>query len=187
MAEILDRLIQLLTSFYNYLIPFAIAGDDQVGVVRRLGKYHRLLEPGFNWKYPLIEQALVTTTALDSTSLEEQSLTTKDNVCVTLRGVMTYRVVEPRRYILGCATAISVMNDAGCLVMAELVSTMTADEVLRGEEFPATLLRKVRARAKRLGVEVDSVGFIDRVAAPAYRIIMNSKKNEDVIVPGVEL
>ncbi len=79
------------------------------------------------------------------------------------------------------------MNDVGCCVIAELVPTLTSEEVLRGTDFQSVLLRKVRSRAKRWGVEVDSVGFVDKVNAPAYRIIMNSKKSDDVVVPGVVL
>lgn len=171
MFEVIQKIIDLIAAWLGHLVPWAILGDDQVGLVRRLGKYHRDLRHGFNWKIPVIEIAYAETSALDSTVLREQSLTTSDNVQVTLRGVIAYRVVDPRKYILDCATAISVMNDVGCCVIAELIPEHSAEEVLRGSGFMKELLRRTRVRARRWGVEVDSVGIVDRTAAPAYRLI----------------
>lgn len=171
MVEILQKIIELFQLWARKLVPWVILGDDQVGLIRRLGVYHRDLAAGLNWKIPFIEEAFAETCALDSTVLREQSLTTVDGVQVTVKGVITYRVVNARKYILDCATAVSVMNDVGCCVLAEVIPEKTSDEVLRGAEFQRELLRRVRLRAKRWGVEVDSVGVIDRTQATALRII----------------
>lgn len=171
MVEILQKLIDLFQLWARKLIPWVIMGDDQVGLIRRLGVYNRDLKHGFNWKIPLFEEAFAETSALDSTVLREQSLTTIDGVQVTVKGVITYRVVNARKYILDCATAVSVMNDVGCCVIAEVIPEKSSDEVLRGVEFQRELLRRVKLRAKRWGVEVDSVGVIDRTQATALRII----------------
>jgi len=171
MVEILQKLIELFQLWANKLRPWIILGDDQVGLVRRLGVFHRYLRHGLNWKIPLIEEAFAETSALDSTVLREQSLTTVDGVQITVKGVITYRVVDARKYILDCATAISVMNDVGCCVLADVIPEKTGDEVLRGADFQRELLRRVKLRAKRWGVEVDSVGLIDRTQATAIRII----------------
>ncbi len=178
MVDILQKLIDLIVAWINHLIPWAVLGDDQVGLIRRLGIFHRYMQHGVNWKIPLIEIAMSETSALDSTVLREQTLTTSDGVQVTLRGVITYRVVEPRRYILDCATASSVLNDVGCCVLAELVPSLESELVLRGDLGPV-LLRKVRARARRWGVDVDSVGVIDRVSTPTYRLITSASKSDE--------
>lgn len=188
MAEIVQLLFNLISGWISYLLPFAVLGDDQVGVIRRFGRYRRDMKPGLNWKIPVIDQCLETTSALDSTMLQEQSLTTSDDVAVTLRGVITYRVVNPRRYILGVATTISVMNDVGCRVIADLIPSLTSKEILHGEAFNVELLKRMQRQAKRWGVKVDSVGVVDRVATPVYRFILgNAKGAADVIQPGTEL
>lgn len=184
MFELVQRLIDLVVAWIGYLLPFIVLGDDQVGLVRRFGIYHRLLRPGLNWKIPIVEQAMSEIGALDSTVLREQSLTTRDAVQVTLRAVICYRVTDPQKYILGCATAVSVLNDVGCCAVAELVPTLTGTEVLQGEEFDRVLLRKVRLRAKRWGVEVESVGLVDRTAAPAFRLLVGGRMDPDSLSPG---
>lgn len=188
MGELLQIVVNLISTWISYLLPFAILGDDQVGVIRRFGKFHHNMHPGINWKIPLVDRCLETTSALDSTMLQEQSLTTADDVALTLRGVITYRVVDPRKYILGVATTISVMNDVGCRVIADLIPTLTSKEILHGEAFSNELLRRMRLQAKRWGVKVYSVGVVDRVATPVYRFIIgNGRGPGDIVPPGTEL
>src|SRR5687767_618690 len=109
MTDFIKEFFGLIVSWIAYLTPFAVLEDDRVGLIRRLGKFKRYMKHGWNWKWPLIEFAMSECSALDSTTLREQSLTTKDSVAVTVRGIIAYRVVDPRAYILGTATAISVM------------------------------------------------------------------------------
>lgn len=171
MTALIEKLLELLLAWYSALLPFHVLGDDQCGLVRRLGRFHRYMKPGLNWKIPVLEQALSDMAALSSTVLREQSLTTADGKQVTLRGVITYRVVDARRWILDCDSAESVVNDVGCCVLAQLIPTMAAEAVLNGERFSHELEKKVRARAKHWGIEVDTFGLVDRVATRTYRVI----------------
>lgn len=171
MSTVLERLFDLLVGLWRYLLPWAILGDDQVGLVRRFGRFHRTMGHGLNWKWPIVEEPMSETSALDSTVLREQSLTTRDGVPVTLRGVITYRVVDPRRYILDVDNPLTVVNDVGCCVIGELIPELDAAEVLQGASFLATLTRRVRARAKKWGIEVDSCGLADRTRAKTLRLM----------------
>lgn len=177
MLAFLEKLLEWLWSTWRQLLPWVILHDDEVGLIRRLGCYHRNTHHGWNWKWPVLEAHETAVSALDSTVLREQSLVTSDNTQVTLRGVVTYRVVDPRKYILDVATAESVLNDALCSVLSEVVPQHTAKRVLRDPEFSRELLKKVRQRAKRWGVEVDSVGLADRTTAKTYRVITSAPKD----------
>jgi regulator of protease activity HflC (stomatin/prohibitin superfamily) len=171
MTPLLERLFELLAQWWARLVPWFVLGDDQVGLVRRLGVTHHLLHHGLNWKWPIIDEAMPAISALDSTVLREQSLTTLDGVQVTLRCVLTYRVVDAKRWLIDVNDPESVLNDAGCLAVSELVPELGAFEVLQGTEFTSKLTRRVRARAKKWGIEVEAVGLNDRTAAPTYRIM----------------
>jgi len=171
LTSVLDRLIDLLLAAWRWLVPWAVLADDQVGLIRRLGVTHRIMRRGWNWKLPIVEEALEVCSALDSTALREQSLTTIDGAQVTLRCVLTYRVVDPKLWIIEVETPQTVLNDAGCLAVSELVSELNADEVLQGPEFLIKLARRVRARGRRFGIEVLSVGLADRTTAPTIRLL----------------
>jgi len=49
--------------------------------------------------------------------------------------------------------------------------TRDAEEVLQGGAFLAKLERRIRARAKRWGIEVDAVGLADRTRAETVRLL----------------
>lgn len=182
MEALFEKVFGLLERWISYLLPFVILPDDFCGLVRRLGKYHRDIKHGWNWKWPIIEHAETQCSALFTTVLREQSLTTKDDIQITVRGVVTYCVVDPRKYILDCSDGDQVVNDIVCAVIAALVPRMVARDVLQepddddedGKGFTRKLLRKVRSRGKKWGIEVDSCGLVDRVATPTYRIISSS-------------
>ncbi len=114
---------------------------------------------------------MMAVSAVDSYALREQSLTTRDGVQVTLRGVLTYRVIDPHKWIVQVNDPESVLNDAGCIAVGDLVPGHDAKEVLHGEEFIGLLTRRVRARAKKFGIEVDSVGLADRTQATTFRLM----------------
>lgn len=183
MNLIFERLFELLREWIAYLLPFVICGDDQCGVIRRLGIYRRNLRPGLNWKWPIIESTLVECSALDSTMLREQSLTTADGKQVTLRGVIAYRVVDPKKYILDCATAVSVLNDVGCCVIAERIPQLKSRDILR-EQITPDLLRHMRQRARKWGIYVESVGLVDRVETSTYRLINSTSHGNADGLPG---
>jgi regulator of protease activity HflC (stomatin/prohibitin superfamily) len=176
MVELVLKLIEFLSTWFWYISPLVVCGDDECGLIRRRGIYVRELDHGFNWKIPILETHMVTCSALESTMLREQTLTTSDNAQVTIRGVLSYRVINPRRYILDCATAASVINDVGCAVIAEQVPGLKSSTVLRGKLFTKRLLRAMRMRARKWGIEVLSVGLADRVHTRTYRLF-NSNSN----------
>lgn len=171
MTEILARLFDFVIERIVALAFWHVCGEDETGIVQRLGKYKRGLAPGLNWKWPIVERATVTSAALDSTELRAQTLTTEDGYQVTFRGIMTYQVSDARKYILGVEDAASVVNDVGACVVAEVAPMFTLAEIMEGSEFQKELLRRMRLRAKRWGVRVDSFGLVDRVKTRTYRII----------------
>lgn len=171
MTLLFEKLFELLAAWINYLLPWAVLGDDECGLIRRIGKYHRNMKHGLNWKWPVLEVAMQVTSARESAVLREQTLTTKDGAQVTLRAVITYWIVDPKKYILECDSGQSVVNDVGCGVIADVIPELTADEILLGERVTEVLFRKVRARAKKWGVDVDYFGLVDRVKTRTYRFI----------------
>jgi regulator of protease activity HflC (stomatin/prohibitin superfamily) len=173
MAELFLKLIELLREFIAYLLPFAILGDDEVGLIRRRGIYNRDMEPGINWKIPVLESHMTHTSARDTNQLVLQTLTTADGDTVVVRGILSYSVTDARRYILDHDSADGVLNDMGCTVLARLVPRCTTAEVLFSQSFTRKFREQARVRGYRIGVYVHSAGLVDRAKLRAYRIVGN--------------
>jgi regulator of protease activity HflC (stomatin/prohibitin superfamily) len=171
LGALVEKIWDFLALWISRILPWEVMGDDEIGLVRRLGKYKRDLKPGLNFKWPIIEECMSCSGALDSTVLREQTLTTKDGKSVTLRGVVGYQVVDARAWILGCETAEGVLNDVGCGVLADVVPALETQEVINGTEFCRKLRGKMATRGKQWGIKVTSFGLVDRVEAPAFRLL----------------
>lgn len=190
LGSFFDRFIEFIEKVWRFIWPIRVLDDDQRGLIRRFGCYHRPMKLGLNWVAPfMIEEACTCNAAWDSEKFEQQNLTTKDGKAIKIRGVMTYRVIDARKYILEINAPESVINDVGGTVLAEIVPKFTADEVLGidnearkgNEKFLLEAARKMRVRAKKWGLEIDSVGLADRVATKNIslhfdhaRIVQNS-------------
>jgi len=168
--EVLGRIIDFISDWIAHLRPWHILGDDEVGLIQRLGVYNRDLKHGWNWKAPLLEVVLSTSGALDSSALREQTLTTSDRQQVTVAGVLSYRVVSPRKFLIDLEDADSVLNDVGLGVIARVVPGYTCDEILVDEEPMAVMKKRMKNRAEKCGIKVVSFELTDRAKTRTYRM-----------------
>ena len=53
-----EKLIDLLVGAWHRLCPLEIIEAYNRGVVLRFGRYHRTLEPGLHWKWPVAEDVV---------------------------------------------------------------------------------------------------------------------------------
>lgn len=171
MAEILVRIIEWLREQWARVQPWRIIQEDEVGLILRAGRFHHEIGPGWNWKLPLLDTVRYTTSALDTNLLPKQTLTTKDGQTVCLQGIITFKVVDARKYILDVNEPDSVLNDSGVAAIARLAPQFTADEILTGGAFLRALRLEVRRRAVPFGIHVKAFGLADRVKLRAYRLI----------------
>jgi len=42
------------------MMPYVLVAQKNIAIIERLGKFNRLLEPGFNFKIPFLEQIAYT-------------------------------------------------------------------------------------------------------------------------------
>ena len=75
---------------------FAIVPQQRAYVVERLGKFSRTLGPGFYPLLPFLDRiAYVHSLKETALSIPSQAAITRDNVTITIDGVLYVRFVEP--------------------------------------------------------------------------------------------
>lgn len=77
---------------------FTIVPEKSKFIVERLGKYHKTLEPGFHFMIPVLDVIHY------KVSLKEQAIhvasqraITKDNVALTIDGVVFFRIEDEQK------------------------------------------------------------------------------------------
>ena len=80
-----ERVLDFIATSWNVLRPLLVVSDYEGGVVLRFGRYNREITPGLNWKIPLADNAIITSTVTTTMALRPQTLTTKDDLTNKVR------------------------------------------------------------------------------------------------------
>lgn len=174
-----DKLIDVLLTSIKVFQFFDVINTWERGVVCRFGKPHRDVEPGFIWILPFfIEKVWSITTVPDVEKLDGQTLTTEDGKIVTLRGVVTYKVVDARKALLEVTTVKSSLEDACSGEIGRLVSE-TAAENLTAARFWSRLTRACQSRAGEWGIEIVRVQLSDVAISRNIRLWTESTSSKE--------
>ena len=88
---------------------------------------------------------------------------------LVLRLSVTCRIVNLRRYVGSVYDGRSNVQDVAAGELGDVVAASDLGEVLSGEILPE-VLRRVRAVAKKWGMQVDSVKFVDNCQTRSLRL-----------------
>jgi regulator of protease activity HflC (stomatin/prohibitin superfamily) len=172
-----DRLIDIITDWFEQLLPFFVVRHYEEAVVLRFGKFHKTVKPGFHWRIPFvdapIEQHVVTTTL----SLSPQSLYTKDKQNIVVKGLIKYRIADIQIFILEVYDAQDAISDMTQYIIKNIIMDKTLDECI-DTEIDNILTKKARVEAKKWGVEIQQVTLTDIAPIRSYRIINDTVINK---------
>jgi regulator of protease activity HflC (stomatin/prohibitin superfamily) len=165
----IQQILSFLKETWRFFIFWAVLDQEQLGFIRRLGRPNRKMHPGWNWKWPVIEQAETEDGRAYAYILDPQSLQTGDGVALVLRLSVVVRVTNVRKYYLTVSDGRSNVQDVAAGELADVVAGSDADLVLCGEILPE-VLRRVRRVARKWGIRVDSVKFVDAARTRSLRL-----------------
>lgn len=165
----IQQIIAFLTEWWRLLACWAILDQEHRGFVRRLGRPHRRLVAGWNWKWPVIEKPESEDGRAYAYILDPQSLQSGDKVDLVLRLSVVARVTNVQRYFMSVCDGRSNIQDVAAGELGDVVASSDADEILSGEILPL-VLERVQKVAKRWGMRIESVKFVDRTRAPSFRV-----------------
>ncbi|WP_421772874.1 FtsH protease activity modulator HflK [Gracilimonas sp.] len=129
---------------------FFTVDPEEVGVVVRLGKFVETVEPGLNYKLPLIDQVELVPverqlkqefgyrtvqagvqTRYQKAGYEDESLMlTGDLNLADVEWVVQYRINDPYSYLFKVRNAESTLSDISEAAMRQIVGDRTVNEVL---------------------------------------------------------
>jgi regulator of protease activity HflC (stomatin/prohibitin superfamily) len=173
---VFEKLIELLAGAWGHVSPWALIDAYEQGVVLRFGRYHRTLEAGYHWKWPLAERCIEVNTCLTTLRLPPQSVTTRDEIAVVLSAIVKYRITDPKPYVTEVWDQVDVLADVS---MGEIVKRCRATEAatLFTDPPESAIASAVRRHVKRFGFEIESVTFTDLARARSLRLVADRIAN----------
>lgn len=173
-----EKLLDIIVQFGTKILPFEVVKIWQTGVVLRYGKCHRVLQPGFHWKWPLIEEVIGVDSVITTIRLPPQTLTTLDDLSVVISATVKYQVVNAVPYISEIWDQHDVLADVTMGAIRQATSKMTYRGLL--EESPEReVIELVRNEVNKFGFKVHRITFTDLGKVRSFRLLQHQPKEID--------
>jgi regulator of protease activity HflC (stomatin/prohibitin superfamily) len=143
------------------LLPLAlrIVRQSTVGIIERLGRYQRTLQPGVHVLIPFLDRMRALVDMRETVqAFASQPVITQDNVTIGIDTVVYYQVTDAVKATYEVANMLVAMEQLAITRLRNLVGAMTLEETLTSRDQINSQLRLVLDEAtERWGVRVTRV------------------------------
>lgn len=159
----------MLSFFVNFVVVLFVVGllfssiriirQSTVGVVERLGKFHKLAEQGINVIIPLIDKFRAVVDLREQVvDFPPQPVITKDNVTMMIDTVIYYQITDAFSYIYEIANPILAIENLTATTLRNIVGDLELDQTLTSRDIVNTKLRAILDEATdKWGIKVNRV------------------------------
>ena len=172
-----DKLIDLIIHWFNYITPAVIIPNYEEAVLLRNGHFKKVLGPGFHVKLPIFDEVITQHVVVTTLSLSAQSLYTKDKQNIVVKGVIKYRIADVKTFLLEVFDAQDALSDMTQSIIKNIIISSSLEQCI-DPEMDNVLTKKVRAEARKWGVDIQQVTLTDIAPIRSFRIINDSILNK---------
>ncbi|EGC30592.1 hypothetical protein DICPUDRAFT_157643 [Dictyostelium purpureum] len=140
---------------------FRIVNQYEKGVVFTLGKFSRILEPGFRIVIPLLEESTIIDFRLQSYTLDKQEIISKDNISLIVDAVVFYRANDPELLVNKVLEPGKIVQEFVQIKIRELLSNNTLHEILVNREKFSQEIYESASTLEEWGIKIERVNLKD--------------------------
>jgi regulator of protease activity HflC (stomatin/prohibitin superfamily) len=139
-----------------------LAAQWEKAVVFRLGRYHNVKGPGLFMVMPLIDQIVTVDTRVLAVNIPKQQVITRDNVPVTIDGVLFFRVQNAADAIIMVQDFRYAISQYAQTSLRDVIGQMTLDQLLTEREHIARSIEQhVEKDTKGWGLDITGLRIQD--------------------------
>ena len=146
------------------LIPMVVRVIYQYekGIMFQLGKYAGTREPGLTIVIPILQEMRKVDMRILTMDIPKQSVMTKDNVPVSVNGVLYFKVVKPEDAVIKVQNYEYAMGQYAQTALRDVVGAMSLDDVLSERTAIGNKIRDVVDEGtKEWGLDVTDIKLQD--------------------------
>jgi regulator of protease activity HflC (stomatin/prohibitin superfamily) len=131
----------------------------RAGVLERLGRYSRTLEPGLNVVVPFVERVRPLIDLREQVvNFKPQPVITQDNVVVAIETVLYFTITDPRAATYEIASPLQAIEQLTVTTLRNVIGGITLEDSLTSRESVNTQLRGVLDEATgKWGIRINRV------------------------------
>jgi regulator of protease activity HflC (stomatin/prohibitin superfamily) len=140
-----------------------IIPQQEIGVMERLGKFHKLLTPGLNIVIPIVDQVRrYHDLRIQQANVPPQTVITKDNVQVQIDTIIFYQVNNAEQATYGIFDYVMGVRNITTATLRQVIGKLELDETLSGREKISADIRVALDEAtEKWGVRIERVEVVD--------------------------
>lgn len=147
-----------------WLIGIRQVNQYQRGVKFQLGKYTKMVEPGWRVIIPIFQSMVKVDIRTKAVDVPYQEAITRDNVSAKVNAVIYYRVVDSAKAILEVENFWFAVSQLAQTTMRNVVGQMELDELLANRQSAAEKIEEiVEKSAENWGLKIEGVELKDIV------------------------
>jgi regulator of protease activity HflC (stomatin/prohibitin superfamily) len=158
-----NNLVILISVIGVILIIFSfiyIIKQFERSIILRLGKYHKQIGPGINYRIPFIDNVLVIDIRERVREFKAERMLTKDNVPVTIDAILRYKIIEDRTNdaILNVENFNEMIQQVSQTTLRNNIGSSVFQDILsKREEINQHIRSIISNEASNWGIEVAGV------------------------------
>lgn len=139
-----------------------VAAQWERGVVLRVGKLQAVRGPGLVLIFPVIDHLMLIDTRTQTLAIAEQRLITRDNVPVSINGVLYYKVPDVTKAVTQVQDYEFAILQYAQATLRDVIGGLTLDELLaEREQIQKNIETVVEKQAATWGLEVEALRLQD--------------------------
>lgn len=143
-------------------LSIRIVQQYETGVVFQLGRYSRTLTPGLNFIIPVLEYARIVDMRISTHDIPEQQVITKDNVPVSINGVVYFKVEDAQTAVIKVQNYTFAVSQYAQAALRDVVGGMTLDDLLAERQKIGDEIEEIiQSEAKAWGLQVTAIKLQD--------------------------
>lgn len=169
-----DRLIDFVIQFANLFCFWVVLDPYEQGVLLRLGKFVKIVEPGLTWRWPFHVDSVLHLSVVPTThSLGNESVTTRDGKGVGYHAVVTYRIRDVQKAVLDISDVDHAVRDACAGEIGRVLRDHDWCDIIGSATILDELTAACRKRGFRYGIEIMSVQLAGLALVKSIRLMQN--------------
>ena len=149
-------LVVLVIAIIFVVRAVRIVPQQNAWVVERLGKFHRVLEPGLNLIVPFFDRVPYKHSLKEvPLDVPEQVCITRDNTQLTVDGIIYFQVVDPRLASYGSSDYIQAVTQLAQTALRSVVGKMELDKTFESrDDINHTVVQVLDDAGRTWGIKV---------------------------------